>query len=77
MHGYPTRFNYYLVELNDWLAKSKNWHDSIAIALFNKSPQETPIASFSIFKRVLHKWLTDNPFYSLNEFFELDPINMF
>ena len=77
VHSYPTRFNYYLVEPYDRLAKSKNWYNSISINLFNKLPKESHIVSFSNFKRYLHKWLTDNPFYSLNEFFELDSINMF
>ena len=66
VHSYPTRFNYYLVEPNDGLAKSKNWCNSIAITIFNKLPQESHIVSFSNFKRVVHKWLTDNPFYNLN-----------
>ena len=76
VHNYSTRNNYQLIEPQVRLSKSKNWYNSIAIALFNRLPQETFNLTCNKFKKIAQKWLVTNPFYSIDEYFQMEQINI-
>ena len=76
VHNYSTRNNYQLIEPQVRLSKSKNWYNSIAIALFNRLPQETFNLTCNKFKKIAQKWLVANPFYSMDEYFQMEQINI-
>ena len=41
----------------------------MAISLFNKLPYDAFIVGVNRFKLVVRNWLTNNPFYKIDEFF--------
>jgi hypothetical protein len=75
IHNYNTRSNKQINIPFHRLTKSKNSYEVIGQKLFNKLPLHIKDVPSNLFKKKLSYWLINNPFYSVNEFFECSSIN--
>jgi hypothetical protein len=74
IHSYNTRSNRTIDTPFCRLSKTQNSYENVGLKLFNKLPQEWIEAPAGLFKQRVYSWLLKNPFYSLNEFLELQSI---
>lgn len=57
------------------LSKTLNSHIVLALKVYNLLEPKINLYSFKEFKNKFYKWLLENPFYSLDEFFEKNEFN--
>jgi len=55
--------------------KSLKSYSVISVKIYNALKPMIDLHPFNKFKRLLFEWLMENPFYSLDEFFDLSKIS--
>jgi len=76
VHNHNTRHNWQIVEPCNRLSLTQNASDSISVKMFNRLPQCVHSMSDNRFKVALRNFLVSQPFYHINEFFEV-PLSKF
>lgn len=70
VHNHNTRSNYLLIEPAVRLCKTKRSFHAMSLKLFNKLPQRAHDISLPRFRATIQRWLAENPFYKVEEFYE-------
>lgn len=71
IHSYNTRRKADYDIPRHRLTKTSNSHKVNTLKIFNKLPQSARVMPTKILKPKLYSWLSDNPFYSLQEYYDL------
>lgn len=72
VHNIHTRHNNLLDLPFVRLEKTRSSHVIMSIKLFNRLPAYARSLSFNAFKSRMYKWLSEHPFYCMDEFWSLD-----
>lgn len=74
-HDYNTRNRNLLDIPYNRLTKSQNSYAVISLKLYNNLSEASKQLTYGLFKKSLHKWLVQNPFYDINEYFSFKCIS--
>uniref|UniRef100_A0A1B6MBU4 Reverse transcriptase domain-containing protein n=1 Tax=Graphocephala atropunctata TaxID=36148 RepID=A0A1B6MBU4_9HEMI len=72
IHSHDTRFNDKLALPRCRLSKTKNYHKYLGLSLFNKLPDSWKHFTDEKFTKVVHGWLSRNPFYKIEEYYKCE-----
>ena len=70
IHGYNTRARNNLAVPYNRLTKSQKHFECQGLRMLNGLPLHVRDLSIGKFERVLHGWVVENPFYTLDEYFD-------